>query len=117
MLSKLIAWGRDRHEAIGRMRQALQDYLVAGIKTSIPFFVEGMAGPPFLRGDVDPPFIDAFVKRKKMDEPRHREVGLVAAAIHAYLMEKERRPPAPAAAAGAGSPRALAARPNAPRRR
>jgi len=99
------------------MRQALQDYLVAGIKTSIPFLVEVMADPAFIKGDVDTTFIEAFVKRKKMDEPRHREVGLVAAAIHAYLMEKERRPPTPAAAAGAVSPWALAARHNALRRR
>jgi acetyl-CoA carboxylase biotin carboxylase subunit len=117
MLSKLIAWGRDRHEAIGRMRQALQDYLVAGIKTSIPFLVEVMADPAFLKGDVDTTFIDAFVKRKKMEEPRHREVGIVAAAIHAYLMEKERRPPAPAGAAGAVSPWTVAARHDALRRR
>jgi len=44
-------------------------------------------------------------------------VGIVAAAIHAYLMEKERRPPAPAAAAGAVSPWTLAARHERLRRR
>jgi acetyl/propionyl-CoA carboxylase alpha subunit len=117
MLSKLIAWGRDRHEAIGRMREALQEYRVAGIKTSIPFLVEVMADPAFLKGDVDTTFIDDFLKRKKKGEPRHREVGLVAAAIHAYLVEKERRPPASAAAGGAVSPWGLAARHDALRRR
>jgi len=117
MISKLIAWGKDRGEAIGRMRQALGDYLIGGIKTTIPFLFEVMADPAFLTGDVDTTFIEAFVKRKKMDEPRHREVGLAAAAIHAYLMEKERRPPTPAAAAGAVSPWALAARHEALRRR
>jgi len=117
MLSKLVAWGKDRREAISRMREALQEYLVAGIHTSIPFLAEVMADPAFLKGDVDTTFIDAFLKRKKIGEPQHREVGLVAAAIHAYLMEKERRPPAPAAAAGAVSPWGLAARHEALRRR
>jgi acetyl/propionyl-CoA carboxylase alpha subunit len=117
MLSKLIAWGKDRREAISRMREALQEYLVAGIHTSIPFLAEVMADPAFLKGDVDTTFIHAFLKRKKIGEPQHREVGLVAAAIHAYLTEKERRPPAPAAAAGAVSPWGLAARHEALRRR
>jgi len=117
MISKLIAWGKDRGEAIGRMRQALGDYLIGGIKTTIPFLFEVMADAAFLKGDVDTTFIEAFLKRKKMEEPRHREVGLVAAAIHAYLADKERRPPAPAAAAGAVSPWTLAARHDALRRR
>ena len=117
MISKLIAWGKDRGEAIGRMRQALGDYLIGGIKTTIPFLFEVMADAAFLKGDVDTTFIEAFLKRKKMEEPRHREVGIVAAAIHAYLTEKERRPPAPAAAAGAVSPWTLAARHERLRRR
>src|SRR5439155_1362792 len=37
MVSKLIAWGDDRPRAVARMRRALGEYLIAGIKTTIPF--------------------------------------------------------------------------------
>ena len=38
MISKLVAWAEDRPLAIARMRRALGEYLVAGIKTTLPFF-------------------------------------------------------------------------------
>jgi acetyl-CoA carboxylase biotin carboxylase subunit len=40
MISKLAAWGRTRSEAIDRMRRALDEYAVGGIKTTLPFFRE-----------------------------------------------------------------------------
>jgi acetyl/propionyl-CoA carboxylase alpha subunit len=116
LISKLIAWGTDRGEAISRMRRALGDYRIAGIKTTVPFLYEVMTDPAFLNGDIDTTFIDAFVKRKKTGQLRHREVGVLAAAIHAYLAEKERRPPAPTGATGAVSAWTLAARQGAMRR-
>jgi acetyl-CoA carboxylase biotin carboxylase subunit len=117
LISKLVAWGRDRREAIDRMRQALEDYLIAGIKTTVPFLVDVMADAAFLRGEVDTTFVDGFLQRGKAGEPQHQEVGLVAAAIHAYLMEKERRPGVPAGGTAAISPWTLAARHDAVRRR
>lgn len=116
LISKLLAWGRDRREAIDRMRQALQDYLIAGIKTTVSFLVEVMAEPRFLKGDVDTTFVDTFLQRGG-GEPRHRDVAVVAAAIHAYLAEKERRPEAPASGTVAGSAWKLAARHEGVRRR
>ena len=37
MISKLVVWGATRQEAIARMRRALGEYVVGGIKTTIPF--------------------------------------------------------------------------------
>ncbi len=110
LISKLIAWGKDRPEAIARMRQALQDYLIAGIKTTVSFLFEVMSDPRFLAGDMDTTFIDTFLQQEERAEPRHRDVAVVAAAIHAYLTEAERKPASPVTGTVAGSAWRLAAR-------
>jgi len=58
LVSKLIAWGRDRNEAIQRMQRALDEYAVTGIKTTIPFHQEVLAHPVFQAGDVTTDFIE-----------------------------------------------------------
>ncbi len=110
LISKLVAWGKDRPEAISRMRQALQDYLIAGIKTTVSFLFEVMSDPRFAAGDMDTAFIDSFLDQGQGGEPSHRDVAVVAAAVHAYLTERERRPAAPVTTAVAGSAWKLAAR-------
>ncbi len=116
LISKLVAWGKDRPEAISRVRQALQNYLIAGIKTTVSFLVEVMADRRFLEGDVDTTFVDTFLQQRR-SEPQHREVAVVAAALHAYLSEKDRQAAAPAAGIPAGSAWTTAARHDAVRRR
>jgi len=110
LISKLVAWGKDRPEAISRMRQALQDYLVAGIKTTVSFLFEVMSDPRFVEGDMDTTFIDTFLAQQEGGEPRHKDVAIVAAAIHAHIAEQERRPAAPVGRGVAGSAWTLAAR-------
>ena len=58
MVAKLIAWGRDRPEAIDRLRRALEEFVVKGIKTSIPFHLRVLRHPRFLEGRYDTGFID-----------------------------------------------------------
>ena len=58
MISKLIAWGRDRNEAIIRMRRALYEYIIVGIKTNIPFHKAVMENPRFVKGDLGTHFIE-----------------------------------------------------------
>ena len=50
LLAKVIVHGRDRGEAIQRMRRALAETVVEGIKTSIPFQLKVLADPVFLEG-------------------------------------------------------------------
>ena len=50
MISKLVAWGRDRNEAILRMRRALYEYIIVGVKTNIPFHKAVMENPRFVAG-------------------------------------------------------------------
>ncbi len=58
MVSKLIAWGRDRDEAIGRMRRALYEYVLIGIKSNIPFHLAVMENQRFAKGELGTHFID-----------------------------------------------------------
>ncbi len=64
LLAKLIVWGADRDEAILRMRWALDEFVVEGIKTTVPFHREVMRDPEFLSGDFDTGFIERFVARR-----------------------------------------------------
>ena len=58
MISKLIAWGRDRAEAIERLRRALEEFVVKGIKTGIPFHLRVLQHPKFIEGTYDTGFIE-----------------------------------------------------------
>lgn len=57
LLSKLIVWGSDRTQAIARMRRALDEYQVVGVRTTLPFARWLMGHPRFIAGDVSTDFI------------------------------------------------------------
>jgi acetyl-CoA carboxylase biotin carboxylase subunit len=58
MISKLITWGEDRAHALDRMRRALDEYHVGGIKTNLPFHRRMLRHPGFVAGDYDTGFIE-----------------------------------------------------------
>jgi pyruvate carboxylase subunit A len=58
MISKLIAWGADREEAIARMRRALQEYVIGGVKTNLAFHRAVMENPRFIAGSLGTHFIE-----------------------------------------------------------
>src|SRR5260221_112731 len=64
MISKLAAWGRTRQEAIDRLRRALDEYQIAGIKTTLPFFREIVDDEEFIAGRLDTGFISGFHERR-----------------------------------------------------
>ena len=57
MLSKLITYGKDREEAISRMKRAIMDYTIVGVKTTLPFALFVMDHPNFVDGDFDTHFV------------------------------------------------------------
>ena len=65
MISKLAVWGRTRAEAIDRMRRALDEYAVGGIKTTLPFFREIVRDEEFIAGHLDTGFIARFNERRQ----------------------------------------------------
>ena len=62
LVAKLIVHGRDRTEAIQRMRRALSMFIVEGIHTSIPLHQKILADPDFVAGNFDTNFIKRFGK-------------------------------------------------------
>ena len=61
MIAKLVVKGRDRTEAIGRMKRALEMFVIEGIKTSIPLHRRILAHPDFAAGKLDTHFIDRLL--------------------------------------------------------
>jgi len=91
MIAKLITWGENRVEAILRMRRALREYQVRGIKTNIAFNQWILRHPRFMSGDFNTGFIDEEYRRISKDEIYpHKEIALASAAIAALHREHER---------------------------
>lgn len=62
MISKLITYGRNREDAINRMKRALSEYIILGVKTTIPFHKAILRNPNFISGDLNTHFIDTYKK-------------------------------------------------------
>jgi acetyl-CoA carboxylase biotin carboxylase subunit len=75
MISKLAAWGRTRSEAINRMRRALDEYAVGGIKTTLSFFREVIRDQEFIDAQLDTGYIGRFNDRRRNLSPTVRLAG------------------------------------------
>jgi acetyl-CoA carboxylase biotin carboxylase subunit len=60
LIAKLITFGKDRHEAIARMRRALDMFIIEGIKTSLPLHRRILADPEFVAGNLSTHFLDRY---------------------------------------------------------
>ncbi len=67
LLAKLIVWGQDRAEAIGRAERALQEFVIGGIKTTVPFHRGVLRDAQFRRGEVGTDFIPRYLERIAAD--------------------------------------------------
>lgn len=66
LVSKLIAWGNTREEAIQRMQRALDEYAITGVNTTIPFHQLVLAHSVFQKGDVTTDFIEKYMTPNKV---------------------------------------------------
>ena len=64
MIGKLITYGRTREVAIDRMYRALNEYIIRGVKTTIPLQKAIISDPKFQSGDVTTSFMEEFMKHK-----------------------------------------------------
>ena len=62
MIAKIIVHGRDRHEAIARMKRALEMTVIEGIKTSIPLHLKVLNDPDFVAGRLSTSFMDRYLQ-------------------------------------------------------
>jgi len=110
ILGKLITFGRTRDEAIGRLEQALREFQITGIKTTIPFLLRVLEHPAFLAGEYDTNFVDRHMDELHDEgEGRNRRAAAIAAVLFAKQRAEARRPVT--ANGGAGpSPWTLAGR-------
>lgn len=99
MISKLAAWGSTRSEAIDRLRRALDEYQIGGIKTTLAFFREIVRDEEFIAGRLDTGFITRFNQRRDAArqassngaaeiETNRRDLALIAGALHYASWQK-----------------------------
>jgi acetyl-CoA carboxylase biotin carboxylase subunit len=90
LLAKLIGYGTDRDQAIGRLTRALNEYFVGGIKTNISLFRRILSNSDFRAAKIDTGFLDRLLKemdpsRDVQADAQTTEVAVIAAGIFATL--------------------------------
>jgi acetyl-CoA carboxylase biotin carboxylase subunit len=85
LLSKLIAWGNSREETIARLRRALDEYTIAGIRTNVNLFRRILGEPEFLKGEIHTRWLDELLARPRppatVPRPGTEDVCAIAAAF------------------------------------
>ena len=97
LIALLICYGSTRQEAIARMKRALQEFIIEGVKTTIPFHQLVLSKRQFLRGNVTTSFIEnnkimeelKRIKPKKTALPKEKKVLIVTTAVSQYLAKKQ----------------------------
>jgi acetyl-CoA carboxylase biotin carboxylase subunit len=84
LISKLIVWGETRAQAIMRMRRALEEYRIVGVRTNIPFHQMLMDSPRFMGGQYDTRFVEERFSVQEQDDPAMAEIAAVFATLAAH---------------------------------
>ena len=97
LIALLICYGSTRQEAIARMKISLGEFIIEGVKTTIPFHQLVLGKRQFLRGNVTTSFIEnnkiieelkGFKSKKKEELPKEKKVLIVTTAVAQYLSKK-----------------------------
>jgi acetyl-CoA carboxylase biotin carboxylase subunit len=88
LISKLICWGENRAEAVLRMRRALEEYRVVGVKTNIPFHQSIMDSHRFMAGQYDTRFVEERFSMDKAEEGK-QTLPDIAAIIAVLVTHRE----------------------------
>jgi acetyl-CoA carboxylase biotin carboxylase subunit len=89
MISKLIVWAEDRDAAIGRMKRALEDYVVSGIKTNRSFLIECLEQDTFVGGEYDTEFVPRMMSERSTEKKTEDvELARLAAVVAANLRDE-----------------------------
>lgn len=89
LLAKLVVWGESRGEAILRMRRALAEYRVVGVKTNLPFLQQIMNRTSFIGGQFDLSQEDEYFAVSRGVRDELLKASAIAAAILAYRQRAE----------------------------
>jgi propionyl-CoA carboxylase alpha chain len=94
MIAKLVVHASDRGAAIARMTRAIDDYRIAGVKTTLPFGRFAINHEAFVSGDFDTGFVKTHFKPEYLDRFDPEEARLASAAALLFL-EQARKAPEP----------------------
>jgi acetyl-CoA carboxylase biotin carboxylase subunit len=94
LMAKLVVWGPDRDTAIARMRRALGEYRITGVRSTIPVLERILADPEFAAGRLHTGFMERLLAAAPAGGA-HRREALVAAALAAYDAAGRQAPVAP----------------------
>ena len=97
LIALLICYGSTRQEAIARMKRSLGEFIIEGVKTTIPFHQLVLSKRQFLRGNVTTSFIEnnkiieelKGLKPKKEELTKEKKVIIVTTAVSQYLAKKQ----------------------------
>jgi pyruvate carboxylase subunit A len=105
LISKLVAQGRDRKEAIARMERALYEYIIMGVNTNLVFHKAVLRNERFRRGDINTNFIkeeniieavkevakEDYEKGKSLASAlgRHQKIAAISAAVGSYMSQQK----------------------------
>jgi acetyl-CoA carboxylase biotin carboxylase subunit len=89
LLAKLIAWGNSREETIARLRRALEESTITGIKTNVALFRRLLTEPDFLRGEIHTKWLDELLARPSKDAVEAPTSSVEAATIAAALWQAQ----------------------------
>ena len=90
MIAKLIVHGKDRAEAIGKMREALNGFVIRGISSNIPFQAALLAHPKFVAGDFNTGFIaEHYGQGFRAEDVPHDDADFLVA-LAAFVRRKSR---------------------------
>ncbi|HEY4104605.1 MAG TPA: biotin carboxylase N-terminal domain-containing protein [Polyangiaceae bacterium] len=95
LLAKLSVWAEDREHALARMRRALADYAVGGIRTNLSFLARVVADPDFARGDYDIDFVGRKLETLLAEPKPEPEARILLAAASAVAAQIEAEKSAP----------------------
>ena len=95
MIAKLIVHGKDREEALQRMRRAIEEYDISGIETTLPFCFFVMNHEQFISGKFDTKFVENYFSPEKLDMNANANELKVAAALAGHLFNQHKGEAAP----------------------
>ncbi|MGI8893532.1 MAG: acetyl-CoA carboxylase biotin carboxylase subunit [Bacteroidia bacterium] len=91
MISKLIVWGKDREEAINRMKRAIDDYKISGVQTTLEFCRFVMNHDAFVSGNFDTHFVKHYFNPDVLIENSETESLIAALVVNNLLVENKQK--------------------------
>jgi acetyl-CoA carboxylase biotin carboxylase subunit len=88
LLAKLVAYGETREQAIGRLKRALAEYFIGGIRTNLSLFERILSNVDFVAGKTDTAFLARLPQASSVSAKGDDELAAIAAGIF-YALEKD----------------------------